>query len=143
MLPFSECEQFQAEIEPGKGGIEAKHRPRLMDTRRARCLRSLNFEACISGLYPDHKRWDYFIEASTQPNVSHAVEFHQYVESDLRAKKKDTLRILEQCCPGEAGTIRTWIVAIEGRMPRADISARFSAQTGIRVVGRQLKIEDI
>lgn len=127
----------------GKQALKREHRALLLESREARVLKSVDFEAAAAGRLVQRKRWDYLIETPRAAHAAmHAVEVHEFDQSVLREKKSGTLAILEAHSPGTAQHIRSWHVLVKGALPRLDLIARFKADARIEV-GRQLKISKL
>lgn len=143
MKAFGGCQHFKEHVCEGKQALDGGHSNDLVETKVARVAKSLNFEAAVQGVRPELRRWDYFIEASHRPNVAHAVEMHNYEPRELKQKRDGTISILRDCCEGALTEIASWQVIIKGEAPRADIAARFRAETRINIAGRKLQISKL
>jgi hypothetical protein len=120
-------------VKSGKNALTSLHSHLVIEHRTRRINASLSFEAIALKYKYHEKRWDYFIEISSTPEKCHAFEVHKYKESDLIEKKRGTLHILAKLCPSASTEIVSWHVAVTGDLPRRDLIARFTANTGIHI----------
>lgn len=133
MNALCQAMEFTPYIKPGKQAIKREHRDLLLETRAVKVTKSLDFDRALADQELEHKRWDYFVEASSQVGRSHAVEVHAFERSVLVQKKKGTVALLQNRCPRAVTEIASWTVLIKGDLPRQDLIARFRADSGIRL----------
>jgi len=126
----------------GKQAIKAEHRDLIIEKRGAQVTQSVDFEKAVEGVMQNHKRWDYFIEASCAPESIHAVEVHQYKVSELKEKQQGTVAILDAHSPGTSATIKSWHVLVKGSLPPRDQMARLKADSRIQL-HRSLEIASL
>lgn len=143
MDAFRQSKRFAGFVLTGKQAIKGEHRSLLVETRTCRVLSSLDFEAALTDVDLDCKRFDYFIAVSKKPDRSHAVEVHAFRPAELVDKKQGTVELVGRHCPESVAQIASWQVLVKGAMPRADLAARFRAESKIHITGRSLEIQKL
>lgn len=143
MKAFRQSKTFSGYVRNGKQAIKGEHRPLLVESKAARVSSSMDFESALSNIDLDCKRFDYFIESNIAMDHCHALEIHAFSASYLIEKKLGTVKLLNRHCPEARVQISSWQVLIKGSMPRADIAARFQADSRIILSGRNLDINKL
>ena len=143
MDAFRQSKKFFSFVRNGKQAIKGEHRPLLVESKAARVSSSMDFESALENIDLDCKRFDYFIESNVAANRCHALEVHAFNRSDLIEKKRGTVALLNRHCPDATAEISSWRVLIKGSMPRADIAARFQADTRILLAGRTIDVNKL
>lgn len=143
MKAFRQSKTFSGLVLDGKQAIKREHRPLLVESRAVRVSSSMDFESALENLDLDCKRFDYFIASNIAVNQCHALEIHAFNPSDLIEKKRGTVELLNRHCPDAKAEISSWWVLIKGAMPRADIAARFQADSKIVLAGRNLELNKL
>lgn len=140
MDAFLTCPRFKAHVKPGKQAVKGEHRDLLVESARARVSASLDFEAALDNVDLEAKRFDYVLAVADHSAACHAVEVHAFRPTELMDKKRGTLHLLSLHCPNAVGAIKSWQVVLKGTAPRADLAARFQAESKILIAGRNLSI---